>query len=252
VKAAVVTGASSGIGEATARRLDAEGYALLLVARRADRLERLAGELSDAHALAVDLTEDDAPERVREAVESRWDRLDLLVNNAGTSWRAAFGDEEKGGYRNVRETMEVNFFAPVRLTQALLPLLRRSAPSAIVNVSSIAGRVGLSKTGAYNASKFALTGWSEALRFEEAPNRVHVGVVFPGFISTEGFPQEELMARPMTRRIVSTPEKVAAAMVKAGPGGRPEVSVPRPYGLVPRLRALAPRLWRRLAGGMRR
>jgi short-subunit dehydrogenase len=252
VKTAVVTGASSGIGEATARRLDADGYALLLVARRGDRLERLAGELSDARGLAVDLTADDAPARVLEAVEGAWDRLDLLVNNAGSSWRAAFGDEEKGGYDNVRETMELNFFAPVRLTQALLPLLRRSSPSAIVNVSSIAGRVGLSKTGAYNASKFALTGWSEALRFEEAANDVHVGVVFPGFISTEGFPQEELTSGRMTRRIVSTPDKVAGAMVKAGPGGRPEVSVPRPYGLVPMLRVFAPRLWRRVAGGMRR
>ena len=252
MKTAVVTGASSGIGEATARRLGADGYALLLVARRADRLEKLAGELSDARHVAVDLTDEDAPRRVLEAVESAWDRLDLLVNNAGSAWRAAFGDEDKGGYANVLQTMELNFFAPVRLTQALLPLLRRSAPSAIVNVSSIAGRIGLAKTGAYNASKFALTGWSEALRLEEAANGVHVGVVYPGFIATEGFPQEAMMARSTTRRIVSTPEKVAGAIVKAGPGGRPEISVPRPYGLIPRLRVLAPRLWRRVAGGVRR
>jgi uncharacterized protein len=251
VKTAVVTGASSGIGEAAARRLDRDGYALLLVARRGDRLERLAEELGDARPLALDLTADDAPARVLEAVEDAWERLDLLVNNAGSSWRAAFGDE-KGGYRNVRETMELNFFAPVRLTEALLPVLRRSAPSAVVNVSSIAGRIALPKTGAYNASKFALTGWSEALHLEEASNGVHVGVVFPGFVATEGFPQLELLERRATRRLVSTPEKVARAIVKAGSGGRAEVSVPRPYGLVPKLRMLAPRLWRRLATGVRR
>ena len=85
--------------------------------------------------------------------------------------------------------MEVNFDAVVRLTEALLPLLRRSAPSAIVNVSSTAGRVARPGSGAYSASKFALAGWSDALAGEEAPNGVHVGLVLPGFITTEGFPQ---------------------------------------------------------------
>jgi len=251
VKTAVVTGSSSGIGEATARRLDADGYGLLLVARRADRLEQLAGELTDAHVLALDVTADDAPERVLEAAQSRWDRLDLLVNNAGSAWRAGFGDE-KGGYRNVRETMELNFFAPVRLTEALLPLLRRSAPSAIVNVSSISGRIALPKSGAYTASKFALTGWSDSLGQEEARNGVHVAVVLPGFVSTEGFPHQGLRSRRLTRWTVSTPEKVARAIVKAAERRRAEVPVPRAWGLVPRLRAIAPGLWRRVTGGMRR
>jgi short-subunit dehydrogenase len=249
VRVAVVTGASSGIGEATARRLDRDGWRLILVARRADRLEALAHELGDAHPLPLDLTAADAPMRVQERVEAE-EGLQLLVNNAGAAWRAAFGGPD-GGYENVRRTMELNFDAPVRLTEALLPILRSSAPSAIVNVSSTAGRVGPPKSGAYAASKFALAGWTEALHLEERANGVHVGLVLPGFIATEGIPQEALRRSARTRWMVSTPEKVAEAIVAAGPGGRPERYVPRPYGVVPLLRALSPRGWRRIAGRRR-
>ena len=190
---AVVTGASSGIGEATARLLVQEHAAeLVLVARREDRLRALAQELGASYC-ACDLTEDDAPGRVRAHVEERHDRLDLLVNNAGAAWRATFAD---GGWENVQRHMAVNFDAVVRLTEALLPLLRRSAPSAIVNVSSTARAVARPGSGAYSAAKHALAGWSDALMGEEAPNGVHVGLVLPGFITTEGFPQREAERAP--------------------------------------------------------
>jgi uncharacterized protein len=241
VRVALVTGASSGIGAATARLLASEGWRVLLVARRAERLEALAAELGNAAAVAADLTAADAPTRIRETVE-RDGALHLLVNNAGDAWRASFAD---GGYENVRRTMEVNFDAVVRLTEALLPLLRSSAPSSIVNVSSVAGRIGRPKVGAYAASKFAVAGWTEALSFEEAPHGVHVGLVLPGFVATEGFPQKQLVSSATTRWMVSQPEKVAKAILAAGPGGKAEVYVPRAYGLVPRLRFLAPGLVRR-------
>jgi len=244
----VVTGASSGIGEATARLLAREhGAQLVLVARREERLRELAAELGPGTShLAADLTDDDAPARVHDAVQERHGRLDLLVNNAGAAWRATFAD---GGWENVRRHMEVNFDAVVRLTEALLPLLRASAPSAIVNVSSTAGRVARPGSGAYSASKFALAGWSDALAGEEAPNGVHVGLVLPGFITTEGFPQSELTDNPVTRRLVSTPERGAQAIVDAGLGGRAERYVPRPYGLAAVARVVAPRLVRRATGG---
>jgi len=241
-----VTGASSGIGAATAELLSRQGWRVVLVARRADRLEQLARRLGEAVAVPADLTAADAPERVREAVGDG--ELGLLVNNAGAEWRLAFGE---GGYDNVRRTMEVNFDAVVRLTEALLPTLRASAPSSIVNVSSVAGRVGRPKNGAYAASKFALAGWSESLGIEEEAYRVHVGVVLPGFISTEGFPHDRLRASARTRWVVSTPQKVAEAIVAAGPGGRREVYVPRFYGLVPKLRHLVPGLTRRTLGAGR-
>jgi short-subunit dehydrogenase len=244
-----VTGASSGIGEATARRLGEDGWKLLLVARRGDRLEALAASLPDASWLAVDLTEPDAPERVRSAVDERLGgELHLLVNNAGGSWRAAFGDPEEGGWENVRRTMELNFDSPVRLTEALLPLLRGSAPSSIVNVASVAGRVARATAGSYGASKAALIGWTDALHLEERPHGVHVGLVLPGFVSTEGFPQDSLRRNPALRWIVGKPEQVAGAIVDAGPGGRGERIVPRGYALFPALRILAPALVRRLGG----
>jgi short-subunit dehydrogenase len=242
----LVTGASSGIGQATARRLAREnGAALVLVGRRQDRLRALADELHGSF-IAVDLLDDDAPARIRDHVLERHGRLDLLVNNAGTAWRARFAD---GGYENVQRTMAINFDAQVRLTEALLPLLRSCAPSAIVNVASTSGRVSRAGSGAYSASKFALAGWSDALFAEEHAHGVHVGLVLPGFISTEGFPHSELTAKPWTRWIVSTPEKAADAIYEAGIGRRAERYVPRAYGIAAALRILAPGLVRRALAG---
>jgi len=249
---AVVTGASSGIGAATARRLAREpAVRLVLVARREERLRRLAEELGGATVVAVDLTAADAPTLVCTAVEREHGRLDLLVNNAGAAWRASFAD---GGWENVERHMKLNFEAQVRLTEALLPLLRRTARQssgrvAIVNVASTAARVSRPRSGAYSASKFALAGWSDALHAEERPHGVHVGLVLPGFVATEGFPAAELCANPFTRRIVSRPERVADAIIAAGPGGRPERYVPRAYWLAAALRILAPGLVRRATAG---
>jgi short-subunit dehydrogenase len=243
---AIVTGASSGIGEATARLLAREhGAQLVLVARREERLRALSAELG-ASFCACDLTEEGAPARVRAHVEERHGRLDLLVNNAGAAWRSTFAD---GGWENVKRHMEVNFDAVVRLTEALLPLLRRSAPSAIVNVSSTAGRVARPGSGSYSAAKFALAGWSDALAGEEAPHGVHVGLVLPGFITTEGFPQRELMDNRFTRRLVSTPEVGARAILDAGLGRKHERYVPRPYAIAAAARVLLPPLVRLATGG---
>jgi len=243
---ALVTGASSGIGEATARRLAREpGAQLVLVARRAEKLAALADELGGATVIAADITEAGAPERIAAVVEAEHGRLDLLVNNAGAAWRAPFAE---GGWENVHRHMELDFDAQVRMTEALLALLRRSAPSAIVNVASTAGRVARGGTGAYSAAKFALAGWTDALYLEEAAHGVHVGLVLPGFVATEGFPQRELVASVMTRWIVSTPERVAEAIMATGPGGKAERYVPRPYWLAATARVVAPRLVRRVLG----
>jgi short-subunit dehydrogenase len=245
---ALVTGASSGIGRATAERLARDpGAELVLVARREELLAELAASLPcRATHLAVDLTDADAPQRVRAHVEANHDGLQLLVNNAGASWRGGFAE---AGYANVHRHMELNFDAVVRLTEALLPLLRAGAPSAIVNVASTAGRVARARTGAYSASKFALIGWTDALYAEEKPHGVHVGLVLPGFIATEGFPAAELRRKALTRWIVSKPEKVAEAIREAGPGGKAERYVPRPYALAAVLRIVAPGLVRRVLTG---
>lgn len=245
---AVITGASSGIGEATARRLaELPGTRLVLVARREENLRRLASELPcEATWIAADLTEPDAPGRLLAHVQEHCENLNLLVNNAGAAWRATFAE---GGYENVRRTMDLNFDAVVRVTEALLPALRAGAPSSIVNVASTAGRISRAGSGAYSASKYALIGWSDSLYLEERLNGVHVGLVLPGFIATEGFPAEELRAKATTRWMVSDTAKAAEAILEAGPGGRPERYVPRPYGLVAVLKVSLPGLVRRVLSG---
>lgn len=248
-KTILITGASSGIGEATAKRLAREpGADLILVARRGERLRALAESLPcPASWLAVDLTGEDAPEQVRAHLSAQHGgRLTLLVNNAGAAWRGSFAEL---GHENVQRHMDLNFEAVVRLTETLLPLLRASAPSAIVNVASTAGRVSRARTGAYSASKFALVGWTDSLYAEERPHGVHVGMVLPGYIATEGFPATELRESVLTRWTVSKPEKVAEAIVDTGLRGKAERYVPRPYALAAVARILAPSLTRRVLSG---
>lgn len=276
---ALVTGASSGIGEAVARRLarDPSGAVrLVLVARREERLRALAGQLGDdTLVIGADLGGPGAASRIAAEVEHECGALHLVVNNAGASWRGTFADT---GWVNVARHMQINFEGPVRLVEALLPLLRHTArglrtpagagtprpgvvdppppiahaaPVAIVNVASTAGRVSRPAAGAYSASKFALAGWTDALRAEEAPHGVHVGLVLPGFVATEGFPATELRSHPLARFIVSTPEKAAEAILQAGPGGKAERYVPRYYWLAAATRILAPALTRRATAGGR-
>jgi short-subunit dehydrogenase len=272
---ALITGASSGIGEATARRLAQErGVALILVARRRDRMEALATQLESPTTIyATDLTDPSAGKRLAAAIDREHGGLNLLVNNAGASWRGSFADK---GWANVERHMRINFEAQVRLTEALLPLMRETAlavtgsgrrhgtpspaaggppdliePVAIVNVASTAARVSRPNAGAYSASKFALAGWSDALYAEERPNRVHVGLVLPGFVQTEGFPANELRAHPLLRHIVSTPDRVAEAILDAGPRGKAERYVPRYYWIAAAARVLMPTVVRRATSGGR-
>jgi short-subunit dehydrogenase len=224
------------------------------VARREDRLRALATELGGATVIAADLTDPGAPQHVLETVRRDHGELHLLVNNAGASWRGRFGDT---GWANVERHMRLDFDAPVRLTEALLPLLRATAADrapgdprvSIVNVASTASRVARPGAGAYSAAKFALAGWTDALHAEERPHGVHVGLVLPGFVATEGFPARELLARRVTRWLVSAPPVVAEAIVEVGPGGRAERYVPRFYWVFAALRILAPRAVRRVTAG---
>jgi NAD(P)-dependent dehydrogenase (short-subunit alcohol dehydrogenase family) len=123
--------------------------------------------------------------------------------------------------------MELNFDSVVRLTEVMLPLLRQSAPSAIVNVSSTAGRIARGGAGAYSASKFAIAGWTDALYLEEKPYGVHVGLVLPGFIETEGFPASEFTGKRSTRWIVADASEAAEGSTRP-PGWRRRALGPAP------------------------
>jgi short-subunit dehydrogenase len=256
----VITGASSGIGEAAARRLAREdGAELIVVARRAERLQALADELAARHGtavtpVAIDLTAEQAPSRVAAAVTDHGGRLAALVNNAGARFAGGFGDT---GWEVVRRTMAINFDAQVRLTGALLPMLRATATGAaadsahdpgpaIVNVASTSAIIARPGAAAYSASKAALSAWSDALALEERPHGVHVGLVQPGFIATEGFPQAELVAKRATRWAVAEPAVVADAIAAVIFERRSEVYAPRGYRIAALTRHVTPWLLRRL------
>jgi short-subunit dehydrogenase len=149
--------------------------------------------------------------------------------------------------------MAINFDAQVRLTEALLPTLRAAAAdravASIVNVASTSAIVARPGAAAYSASKAALSAWSDALGHEERPHGVHVGLVQPGFIATEGFPQTELVTRRATRWAVGDPDQVADAIAAAAFDLRSEVYTPRGYRLAALARHLTPGLLRRILGG---
>ena len=235
---AVVTGASSGIGEATARRLAREpGARLVLVARREERLRALAESLGvPAGFVAVDLTADGAPDEVlRARARTRHGRLDLLVNNAGAGWRATL----RGRRPREREPDDGAELrrpgAPHRGAPAPAPRVRAELDRERVERVRAAWRAP-GRAPTRPASSRWPAGPSRSTS-RSAANGVHVGLVLPGFIATEGFPAGELKARLPTRWMVSRPERVADAIVDAGPGGRPERYVPRPV----RLAILTPR-----------
>jgi NADP-dependent 3-hydroxy acid dehydrogenase YdfG len=208
--AALVTGASSGIGAATARRLAAEGAAVALVARRRARLDRLAGRIADAGGQAVvveaDITE---PERAAEAVQDTLDRLgrlDVLVNNAGimllgTALHATVEDWERMVALNVSALLHLTHAAVPYLIDAAATSPRRVAD--IVNVSSTAGRVARPGSSVYTLTKFGMTGFTESLRQELLEERVRVGLVEPGTVDTELVDHLDDETRDATRRQVS-------------------------------------------------
>ncbi|MBA4607845.1 SDR family oxidoreductase [Aeromicrobium sp. Marseille-Q0843] len=178
---AVVTGASSGIGEATARALSAAGYTVLAAARRRDRIERLAEEI-DAIALPCDITNPDDVARLAEAVG---DRLDLLVNNAGGA--KGLEDVTEADLDDWRWMYETNVLGTVAVTKALAPALINSGAGTIINVGSTAGRVTYEGGGGYTAAKHALAAVTETLRLELNGQPVRITEIAPGMVRTEEF-----------------------------------------------------------------
>ena len=180
-KTAVVTGASSGIGAATARRLAAEGYRVVLAARRSDRIEALATEIGGL-AVTTDVTDEASVGALAEAVGPR---LDVLINNAGgayglTTVASADSDEWRRMY-------EVNVLGVMQVTRALLPALLASSAGAIVTVGSTAGLVAYEGGAGYNAAKFGVRAVMEALRLEVFDQPVRVMEIDPGMVHTDEF-----------------------------------------------------------------
>lgn len=181
-RVAVITGASSGIGAATARALHADGHRVALLARRADRIQALADELGDgAVAIAADVTDRDALVAAAERVQDDLGGADILVNNAGVMLLGPFGPEQRDDYRQM---IEVNLLGAISATEVFLEQLRAGDGGDLINISSVAGRTARPGNAGYAATKWGMNGWSESLRQELQPE-IRVTVVEPGAVGTE-------------------------------------------------------------------
>jgi NAD(P)-dependent dehydrogenase (short-subunit alcohol dehydrogenase family) len=241
VRVAVVTGASSGIGEATARALAAKGWRLVLLARRRERLEPLAAELGGEFELC-DVADREAVDRTAAAVLARHPRIDLLVNNAGIPGR---GDFLTLDAERIEAVVRTNYLGSVWCARAFLPGLGEG--SRIVNVVSVAGTVAFGPAGPYAASKHAQLAFSRSLAALLAARGIGVHTVNPGFVETEGFPQRSVLASAFFRRAVIGPDDVAHHVLRVLDSGRRESFVPGWYRVFAVAQALAPPLLAKLA-----
>jgi len=180
-RVAVITGASSGIGAATARSLHAAGCRVALLARRTDRIKALADELGvGAIAISADVTDRGALVAAAARVKQEFGGTNVLVNNAGVMLLGPFSAEQRDDYRTM---IEVNPLGAITATEVFLDQLKDGGGD-LVNISSVAGRVADPGSGVYAAAKFGINGWSESLRKELLPD-VRVTVIEPGVVATE-------------------------------------------------------------------
>jgi NADP-dependent 3-hydroxy acid dehydrogenase YdfG len=213
---AVITGASSGIGAATARALAAHGYRLALLARRVDRLEQLAAELGPtAVAIAADVTDRSALVAAADRVRQEFDGADLLVNNAGVMLLGPFSSAQRD---EARRMVEVNLLGAMTATEVFLDQLRDGGGD-LVNISSVAGRTARAGNAAYAATKWGMNGWSEALRQELQPD-IRVTLIEPGAVATEltdhiTDPAAKQGAEQLYAQLAITPDDVAEVIAFA-------------------------------------
>lgn len=246
MRVAVVTGASSGIGEATSRALARDGWTVVAAARRTERLADLAAAAA-AEGLpgrilpaVLDVRDTAGVDALAAAVGRDHGRCDLLVCNAGVGGGDVVDREDLDA---ALEVLDVNLLGALRCCAAFADLLTRSAPSQVINVASVAGKLGVGPA-AYVASKFGLVGLSEALDLGWRARGVAVTQLNPGFVRTEGFPQAWADGTPVAR-VVADADVVAAAVLRAVRDRARERTVPGWYrGLVVLRHVVAPLWWR--------
>lgn len=198
---ALVTGASSGIGYATAHAVKRAGYRVFAGARRHEDMDRLTLEGLDA--IEIDVTDDASVSRAVQVVEGAGGHIDLLVNNAGYG---QMGAVEEVSIDKWRRQFETNVFGLVRVTQAVLPGMRRAGGGTVVNIGSMGGEFTFPLGAAYHSTKYAVESISDALRFEIAPFGIHVTLIQPGVVDTK-------LASSTVASIASCPDSPYAAMI---------------------------------------
>ena len=201
---AIITGASSGIGEATARRLARDGMCVMLAARRQEELERIAREIEavggQALAAPTDVRDRAAIQHMVEATLGKWGRVDVLVNNAGLGYSRRVVNLDPA---ELRDQVSVNLIAVIECAQAVLPAMLRQNSGHIINIASIAGLVGLPGSSVYAATKAAVIRFSDSLRREMMRQGIHVTAFCPGFVATNFSPRLKRIAegRPDATRL---------------------------------------------------
>jgi uncharacterized protein len=239
---AVITGGSSGIGAAIARRLAGGGWHCVLIARGRERLEPLAAELG-GDAVVCDVSEREAVDEAAAAIVERHPAIRLLVNSAGLPARTGFLD---GDPERIERVTRVNYLGSVWSLRAFLPALERARPADVVNIVSVAGMVAYGPSGPYAASKHAQLAFSRAVAPELRARGVRVHTVSPGFVETEGFPQSTVLRSAFLRRRVVGPERIADHVLDVLRRDRPDTVVPAWYHVAPLVQTLAPGLLARL------
>ncbi len=239
-----ITGASAGIGRATALRLARDGAAIAICARRADRLEAVATEIAAAGgtalAMVADVTRAEEMDAFVARTVERFGRLDVMMCNAGFGIAGAIDDVTPD---QMRKLMDINYHGTYHSTRAALPLFRRQRSGHIIMVSSIVGKRGVPYMGAYSATKFAQVGLAECLRSELAGTDIHVSVVYPVSTETEFF---DVMSRETGTAVTramgprQSVETVADAIARAIDRPRPEIYPHAKSRALVILNALAP------------
>jgi short-subunit dehydrogenase len=253
-RVAVVTGASSGIGEATARELARRGWHCVLLARRGERLERVAGEIGGEWELC-DVADRVQVNEVAGRILERHPAVGLLMNNAGMPARGSFLDIDP---ELIEQVIDVNYLGGVWCLRAFLPGLQsaaRSGEAHVVNLVSVAGTVAFAPAGAYSAAKHAQLAFSRSTAALLRGTGIRVLTVMPGFVETEGFPQHSVLSSRFMRRFVIEPDDVATKIVDAVESGKREITVPWfPYRLTSIAQALVPGIFARFvsASGYRK
>jgi uncharacterized protein len=235
---AVVTGGSSGIGAAVARKLTDRGWRCVLISRGEERLRAVAEELG-AEWEQCDVGDRAALDATAAAIRARHPEIALLVNGAGIPGRRGFLRADPELIESVTRT---NYLGGVWCLRAFLPALEAAAPSHLVNVVSVAGTVSTGSSGPYTASKHAQLAFSRAVRSELLPRGIHVHTVLPGFVETPGFPQRSRFSNRLWQALVIEPEEVAERIVSAVESDRGEVFVPRYYRIATLAQAVLPGL----------
>ena len=237
-RVAVVTGGSSGIGAAIARRLAGAGWHCVLVARNEERLRALAQEIGGEYEVCS-VSDRAAVEACAARVLERHARVSLLVCSAGIPGRRGFlrADPEV-----IEQVVQTNYLGTVWAVRAFLPALEAAAPSDVVVIVSVAGMVAFPPSGPYSAAKHAQLAASRALTSDLKPRKIRVHTVSPGFVETEGFPQQGFLEMPVLGRLVVLPDQIARHVESVLARNRRETIVPWWYRIAPLAQVLLPGL----------